>query len=231
MKETFLRRKYDNNYYKFLKSHWFPKFHMIKYVQYLMKNKNKNIKWLDIGCSIGYLIQELLDNKIQAYGIDISIVALGNILLGLRQRVVAGSIVHIPYKTETFDVVSAFDVIEHIHPQETELAFRELNRVLKTGGYLFLTTPNSKYMGNWIYDLTHINVRPPMYWKIMLKKHGFKSKREYIPSFLKYYIKQRYNFYIPIPNKLCFFFEEPLRFIFGKIFSWRSRLYIFAKKL
>ena len=230
MKGNLLRKNYDSSYYKFLKSHWFPKYHMIKYIRYVMNN-NKTVKWLDIGCSTGYLIQELLDNEVQAYGIDISIVALREILLEIRQKVTAGSIVYIPYKTETFDVISAFDVIEHVHPQETELAFMELNRVLKTGGFIILTTPNSKHMGNWVYDLTHINVRPPEYWEIMLKKYGFKIKKEYIPSFLKYYIKQKYNFSVPIPDKLCFFLEEPLRFVLGKIFSWRSRSYFFAKKL
>lgn len=46
------------------------------------------------------------------------------------------------FASETFDVVTLFDVIEHILPDEVPFVLREIWRVLKTGGLLVLTTPN-----------------------------------------------------------------------------------------
>ncbi|MBT8764476.1 class I SAM-dependent methyltransferase [Desulfohalobiaceae bacterium Ax17] len=221
--------EYNEDYYRHQEAQWVSKFHMIKYIQFLIKQKN--IKWLDIGCSKGYLVQELLDNKIQSYGIDISSLAFKDMNFNLRSRVTAGSISYIPYKNEAFDVISVFDIVEHIHPKETDVAFKELNRILKKGGYLILTTPNSAHIGNWIYDLTHINVRPLAYWEKVFKQNGFGLKKEYVPSFLKYLIAHKHKVCVPISNKICFILEEPLRYIFGKFFSRRGRLYFFAKKV
>jgi len=227
MKEATLK-EYSEDYYQFHATRWISKFHIIRYIQFLLKQAE--IKWLDIGCSRGYLIQELLQNNIQPYGIDISLIAFKDMPINIRSKVSLGSISYIPYKNETFDVISVFDVIEHIHPRETKQAFQELNRVLKKRGFLILTTPNCAYIGDWIHDLTHINVRPLAYWIRMFRSNGLKVKKEYVPSFLKYYVQQKYNFLLPIQDKVCFFCEEPLRYMLGKIFSKRGRLYFLAKK-
>jgi len=46
----------------------------------------------------------------------------------------------LPFADETFDIVISCETIEHVH--EPEVAVRELTRVLKTHGTLYLTTPN-----------------------------------------------------------------------------------------
>jgi SAM-dependent methyltransferase len=45
-----------------------------------------------------------------------------------------------PYKDNTFDAVSAHQVLEHIF--DTRNFFEEVNRVLKPGGYAVISTPN-----------------------------------------------------------------------------------------
>lgn len=51
----------------------------------------------------------------------------------------------LPFKDNEFDVVTFWDVIEHI-PVGTELSsLKEINRVLKKGGYLFLATVNKNF--------------------------------------------------------------------------------------
>jgi SAM-dependent methyltransferase len=52
---------------------------------------------------------------------------------------VCGSATALPFPDATFDVVAAFDVVEHCEPEE--LAVAELARVLAPGGRLLLSVP------------------------------------------------------------------------------------------
>lgn len=58
---------------------------------------------------------------------------------GLERGDVCGSALQLPFRDEAFDVVGAFDVVEHCEPEET--AVRELARVLKPGGRLLISVP------------------------------------------------------------------------------------------
>jgi SAM-dependent methyltransferase len=55
-------------------------------------------------------------------------------------RFLASNALALPFRSETFDVVVAFQVIEHI--SEDQEFLYEVNRVLKPGGCFVLTTPN-----------------------------------------------------------------------------------------
>lgn len=52
---------------------------------------------------------------------------------------VCGSALALPFASEVFDVVAAFDVVEHCEPEDQAMA--ELARVLAPGGHLLLSVP------------------------------------------------------------------------------------------
>lgn len=54
-------------------------------------------------------------------------------------EVVNASLTELPFEDGTFDVICAFDVIEHI--EDDLLALREIYRCLRPGGKVFLTVP------------------------------------------------------------------------------------------
>jgi SAM-dependent methyltransferase len=59
---------------------------------------------------------------------------------GLRPpAAVCGSVLALPFVDRAFEVVGAFDVVEHCDPQEVALA--ELHRVLEHGGRLLMSVP------------------------------------------------------------------------------------------
>ncbi len=58
---------------------------------------------------------------------------------GLGPGGVCGSALALPFRDESFDVVAAFDVLEHVEPESRALA--ELRRVLAPGGRLLLSVP------------------------------------------------------------------------------------------
>lgn len=58
---------------------------------------------------------------------------------GLVAGDVCGSALRLPFADGAFDVVAAFDVIEHCEPESAALA--ELHRVIRPGGHLMMTVP------------------------------------------------------------------------------------------
>lgn len=60
-----------------------------------------------------------------------------------RVEFICGDATALPFHDSTFDAITMFDVLEHV--PEHDLAVTEALRVLKSGGYLLVSTPNE----NW----------------------------------------------------------------------------------
>ena len=58
---------------------------------------------------------------------------------GLGRNGVCGSALALPFEDGSFDVVAAFDVVEHCDPEDA--ALREIARVLAPGGRLLMSVP------------------------------------------------------------------------------------------
>jgi SAM-dependent methyltransferase len=134
---------------------------------------------LDIGCSYGsFLSQCASSTQCELVGIDPSEEALAIARESLpRAELRWGMAEHIPYDDNSFDVVTSFEVIEHI--MEPDRLFQEAWRVLRTGGYLILQTPN--YPIKRVYDVLYWikgDRRDPYDDPTHLSPHGFKLLRQ-----------------------------------------------------
>lgn len=106
---------------------------------------------LDVGCGAGSLtaLWKKKFPSLRFYGIDISKKAIkmaNNIYSGIRFNV--AGVDNIPFKDNTFSAITCCEVIEHV--DSPFLALREINRVLKKGGLLYITTPLEKDNNNLI---------------------------------------------------------------------------------
>ncbi len=126
-------------------------------------------RWLDLGCAYGYLIEQGVARGVEAYGADISSYALRR-HPPARGRLIQSLADPLPFLEARFDVVSAFDLLEHL--DDPEAALREIGRVLKPGGFLLMTTPDPLYFHR--REPTHIHERPPAYWVDRLRRHGWR---------------------------------------------------------
>jgi ubiquinone/menaquinone biosynthesis C-methylase UbiE len=112
---------------------WFRGFR--KYMQDLLGRAvsgRQNARILDCGCGTGYNMR-WLSRYGRAIGMDLT--HSGLVMAheaGLS--VVRGNAQAVPYRSESFDVVTSFDVLPCV-PDE-RAAFAEMARVLKPGGYL-----------------------------------------------------------------------------------------------
>ena len=72
---------------------------------------------------------------------------------GLAPGDVCGSAMALPFPDETFDLVAAFDVIEHCDPES--LALAEAFRVLRPGGVLLVSVPAYEWAWTEFDDHNH----------------------------------------------------------------------------
>jgi SAM-dependent methyltransferase len=103
-----------------------------------------NGKGLDIGCGNGKFIRDMNSLGWQFEGVEFNPIAV-DMCRKAGLKVCQGDLHNAAFKDESFDIISARHVIEHI-PDPTNF-MREIARILKDGGQLVIKTPNSKALG------------------------------------------------------------------------------------
>ena len=89
---------------------------------------------LDIGCSCGYFMEVAASRGFDVQGVEFSRSAIAAANPGIRSRIFEGTLENLPVDG-LFDVVSAFDLIEHVH-DPAGASFVAAPALLKPGGTL-----------------------------------------------------------------------------------------------
>jgi ubiquinone/menaquinone biosynthesis C-methylase UbiE len=146
-------------------------------------------KVLDIGTGNGFVLEELeRRNKgggLELYGIDNSseMVELASSRLGDKADIIRGDINHLPFRDESFEVVTAKNV--------TRINMNEVHRILKHNGVLVFREYGG---GKGLCEVTKlfpgrvIRSHEPDYYKRKAEDAGLSVIR-----FKKYYFKRKYN--------------------------------------
>ncbi len=116
---------------------------------------------LDMGCGPGELLAKLRNREL--YGCDISRKALAKVPKRVKARYVNLEEGNLPYESGFFDCIVLREVIEHIVDRKKLLG--EVNRILKKGGKLIITTPN-KYSTVYLpyLVLSKVAMQPVEQW-------------------------------------------------------------------
>lgn len=134
---------------------------------------------LDIGCGEGYFLQ-YADRYYNTYGTDVSDYCISEASRKTKKtKFSIGSIMHIDAGNESFDVITCFDVLEHLKDPET--AIKECRRVLKSEGVFVVRVPNINSLGckwkkdKWFAynDKTHISLLSNDEWFEMIHRNDF----------------------------------------------------------
>lgn len=123
---------------------WWDDAHRAVYSDFIstyLKKDEGNL--LDVGCGLGFFVKAVLTKKPgwSAVGYEISkqAVKFANEQNGMK-TVYAGLVQDSKLPKESFDIITLWDVIEHIPKPHSLLTY--LHGLLKPGGVLFLQTPN-----------------------------------------------------------------------------------------
>jgi ubiquinone/menaquinone biosynthesis C-methylase UbiE len=117
--------------------------HVSRYIFALQFVENKDV--LDVACGTGYGLPFLRGKASRVVGVDASEEALleAKNVCDDKTSVLLADALRLPFPDKTFDVVTSFETIEHLHERQEFL--REIKRVLKINGLLVLSTPNANY--------------------------------------------------------------------------------------
>lgn len=98
---------------------------------------------LDVGCFNGFFVKKLLSLGFDAQGIDFNTnaVAYGQEKLGLGSRISSVSIEQSTAQGNRFDVITLFEVLEHIPDAKPFLA--NVLKLLNDDGVIIISTPNN----------------------------------------------------------------------------------------
>ena len=117
-----------------------------EYEKRLLERIPHGARWLDLGCGRRLLPEwrsaserTLVQRPSQFVGIDVDLDSLHDNKVAHYK--VFGVAQHLPFAPESFDVVTANMVVEHL--EDPAGTFREVRRVLSPGGLFFFHTPNS----------------------------------------------------------------------------------------
>lgn len=99
----------------------------------------KTNKILDIGCGIGYFLEEAKKRNWEVYGTELSEKSV-EVCIQKGINVKEGVLNPVNYELEMFDVIMSFEVIEHINNPTSEL--KNMYSILRKGGLVYITTPN-----------------------------------------------------------------------------------------
>jgi 2-polyprenyl-3-methyl-5-hydroxy-6-metoxy-1,4-benzoquinol methylase len=110
-----------------------------------IKKRAKGNRLLDVGCATGFFMEAAADEGFEVRGVEFSNVAILLARPDIRDRIVRGDVNELPSREpEQFDVVTAFDIIEHVQSPANFL--HELREILKPGGVLAISSPDTGHI-------------------------------------------------------------------------------------
>ena len=129
---------------------------------------------LDAGCAIGFLVEELRTRGVDARGVDASEWAISQVPDELKPFFEVASLTE--ELEGKFDLITCFEVLEHMKGHEADDAVANLCR--HTDTILFSSTPTD------FEEPTHVNVQTGDYWIGLFGGQGFFRDLDYDASYV-----------------------------------------------
>jgi len=184
---------------------------MGKYGKEYWKSEVEKLKppFLSIGCGPGILEKELS----RLLGKDIYGLEIDKDVLVFKDNVIIGDGRELPFKANTFEFILLNHVIEHIpYPRAV---IKEIHRVLKPGGLVYVATPNLLWPYEVHYKLLFVHWLPGNLKDVMVKifRRGDKFEDVYLLSYArikKLFESEGFKIYNLLPE-MMFKRKEALR--------------------
>jgi SAM-dependent methyltransferase len=129
---------------------------------------------LDAGCAKGFLVEQLRNRGVEAYGVDISEYAISQVHDSVQEYCHVASLTE-PIR-ERYDLITCVEVIEHMPAADGRVA---LDNLCQASDRILLSSSPYDYG-----EPTHLNVQPPEQWSALLANNDFLRELDYDASYL-----------------------------------------------
>ena len=142
----------------------------VLYGQTLQRNVHSGDRWLDVGCGYQILPAWAMPEEEQARlvsaagsltGVDVDKRIKDHPLLRYRVEALGGSL---PFRDQSFDLVTANMVVEHVDDPKAFLA--DIYRVLRPQGHFLFHTPNYYFWLTFVSYFTPETLKKTVIWKL-----------------------------------------------------------------
>lgn len=202
----------------------FPRQNML--IEKIKKIIPRKSKILELGFGNGYLLKKI-SKEYDCYGADISEENVKKVQAQISDATISlvDTNSRLPYENNFFDCFIASEVLEHMNDKELDINIKEINRILKYGGYAFLTFPaeeNLKSGRCFCPNCGHIfhRVGHKQTWSLLKIKEKFsdykivdiseyfnrfvgKTKIDNLMGKIMWLVQTSLNYFIKFPNKIC----------------------------
>jgi len=132
-------------------------------------------KVLDVGCAKGFLVKDLLEIGIDAYGIDVSEYALTHCEPEVVGRLQIGSADRLPFPDGSFQAVLAINTIHNLPRERCAVALREIERLAPGKGFVqvdsYLTAEQKAIFESWVLTAEFHDY--PVGWLKLFEEAGY----------------------------------------------------------
>jgi 2-polyprenyl-3-methyl-5-hydroxy-6-metoxy-1,4-benzoquinol methylase len=165
---------------------WKRRYFRQNFLRHLTRDSAGRI--LDVGCGFGVYVDEMRKSGYRnVEGVDVSEdqIEYARTHFGLECVTCADARHYLKKKENTYDVIMAIDVLEHLTFDELIDLTRELHRSLKPGGRLVAQAPNGYALMNHIVysDLTHTRAFTPESFEQLFLLSGFTKPPSFFEAF------------------------------------------------
>ena len=136
---------------------------------------------LDLGCSSGSFLQSLATGSWKLSGIEMSADSARAAEASSGAKVFVGEILEASFVPESFDVITCFDVLEHLYEPRRVMA--RVSEWLKPGGIFYVLVPNvdsaeARVFGSYWHGLElprHLFHYSPMSLRLLAESAGLRE--------------------------------------------------------
>jgi len=138
-----MQQDFYTEYSEIEDTHWWFRGRREIFTRLLAPFEHRALSILDIGFGTGAMLT-FLQRYGHVTGMDMSVDAIRFARTRCDAPMLLGDITALPVETASIDLVTAFDIVEHV--PDDRAAFAELARVCRPGGHMLATVPAFQFL-------------------------------------------------------------------------------------
>ncbi|HIH14719.1 MAG: type 12 methyltransferase [archaeon GW2011_AR17] len=142
-------------------------------------------KFMDIGCATGVFLDMAQKEGYDVTGVDVSAFACQYTSENFGIKTLQGKLEDLHVEDKSFDIITMWDVIEHVPDPHAFL--KEVNRVLKDDGIIFVLTINDSSLMGWLAEGIYVSsfkTIPTFTRMIHPIHHNYHFKEKHVQKYL-----------------------------------------------